>query len=102
MPTATGIGDNHGNVAQISSVANRGLNSDLHGYSDNGEGFDAAVAQRHIERRSFKRGHCDFVEDRLARQWIQLGNELKAGRIAQEPRPNLLNRLHPLPGHRGA
>src|SRR5205823_12316586 len=42
----------------------------------------------------------DFVEDGFTRQWIQLRNEVKSRGVPQEPRLDLVCRVHALPSHR--
>ena len=96
---AAGVGDDHRNEAQVCCVARGWLDPNLGCDPDDGDRQDSAVAQRKRERRSFKRRHGDLVEYGLVRRRSQLGDDLKAGRVAQEPRCHGVRLVLPLPSH---
>src|SRR5580692_2625761 len=81
MPEAAGVFNHNRNVTKIGAMPYRWFNADFHGDADDGKGIDAAVAQRDVQGRAFKRRHGDFVEDGFARQWIYLGNQGKSRRV---------------------
>ena len=99
MAKTTGILNNHRNVPQISAMPHCRFNADFHGNTNDGKSINPAIAQRDVQWRAFKRGHCDLVEYRLAGQWVHLGNQMETRRVPQEPRLDLINRFHPLPSH---
>lgn len=74
MTKAAGVLHNYWDVAKISAVPDRGLDSDFHCDADDSKSIDTAIAQRNVQRRAFKSRHGDLVEDGFARQGIQLRN----------------------------
>jgi len=52
---------------------------------NNGDRQDSTIAQRDRQRRPFEGRHGDLVEDSFLWRRSKFGNNLKAGRIAQEP-----------------
>lgn len=78
MSGATGVFDNHWNITKISAMPHRWLDADFHGDADDGNGINAAIAQRDVKGRAFERGHGDLVEDGFARQRIHLRNQVES------------------------
>src|SRR5438477_5633912 len=99
MTETAGVFNNHRDVTKIRALPYRRFNADFHSDANDGKSIDAAIAQRDVQWRAFKRGHCDLVEYRLAGQWVHLGNQMETRRVPQEPRLDLINRFHPLPSH---
>src|SRR6516225_6304096 len=62
MTSTTRIGNHDRKKTEIGRVANRRLNSDLHGYANDSNGHHAAVPQRKSKRGSFKCRHRKLVE----------------------------------------
>lgn len=62
MPEAAGVWNHKRNVAQISTVSCDRFNTDFHSDTDDGEHLNAAIAQRDVQRCSFKRRYDDLVE----------------------------------------
>src|SRR2546423_3817893 len=100
IPGSTGVRDDDGDVTEVGAVPDRRLDADLHRDAADGEGGNSAVAECDIEWGSLEGGEADLVEDRLARSWGKLGQQLEAGRVAQKPGSNVGGPSHPLPGHR--
>src|SRR5437870_13570056 len=84
MTETAGVFNNHRDVTKIIALPYRMFNADVHSYANDGKSIDAAIAQRDVQWRAFKRGHCDLVEYRLAGQQIHLGNHLKSRRVPQD------------------
>jgi len=60
------------------------LNPNFHGDPDDGKAVNPAFAERNVQWSAFKRRHRDLVEDRLARQRIQLRNQMEPRRAEPE------------------
>lgn len=65
-------------------MARRRLDAHLQRDADDGERLYSAVTQDELERRPDKGGHRDFVENRFARPWSDIGDELRLRRIGRE------------------
>src|SRR5258705_3855995 len=102
MAETAGVLNNNWDIAKIRALTHRRFDADFHGDADNDKDIDAAIPQRNVKRRTFKRRHGDLVENGFARQWIDLRNQREPRRVPQEPRLDLVWRFHPLPSHRHA
>src|SRR4029453_13278120 len=98
----TGICDHDGDEAAVGAVANGGLKGELDRNADEHKGGDLGVAQRELQRGALECRHRELVEDRLRWAGSELWHQLKARRVAQERRDDLLDPVLSLPGHRSA
>ena len=97
---ATGVGDDHRNEAQVCCVARGRLNPDLGCDPDDGDRQDSAVAQR--KRVSGVPSNADMAilsNTGSSGVGASSGDDLKAGRVAQEPRCHGVGLVLALPGH---
>src|SRR6266852_7502421 len=99
MTETTSVLNYNWNVTQIGTMSNCGFNSNFHGDTDDCKRDDAAIAQRNVQGSAFKGRHGDLVENRFTRQRTHLRNQMEPRRVPQEPRLDLVNRFHSLPGH---
>src|SRR5260370_7380314 len=102
MTEDASVFDDHGDVTKISALPHSGFNPDFHGNANNGKGIDAAVPQRDVQWCTLKRRHGDLIENGLARQGLQLGNQSEPRRVPQEPALDSVSALPSLPAHRPA
>jgi hypothetical protein len=95
-----GISDNHRNEAQVRGVASGRLDANFCCDTRDGDGHDSTIAQGDRKRRSFEGRHGDLVEHSFVWSRSEFGDDLKAGRVAQELRRHAVRLVLPLPSHR--
>jgi hypothetical protein len=84
VPCPARILDDHGDVAEISTVAHRRLYSDLRDDPADREGTHPKVAWGYVEEGPLEGAHGDLVGDRFARQWGELGHDLGLRSLGRE------------------
>src|SRR5580704_13136858 len=68
----------------VIGLAHRGVDADLGGDAADDQLLDAAMFEDRVEVGRVERALARLVDDRLAGQWVELGNDVVAGLAAHE------------------